>query len=404
VYSSRVTLEPGVFGISSPVLLLPDNLAETLSPEQFESILAHESRHIRYRDNLTAALHMTVEMLFWFHPLIWWIGARLTDERERDCDHAVLQEGNQPAEYARGIVSVCQSYIESPLLCAPGISGSDLKKRIREIMAWRGSQPLAGGGKVLLATAACGAVLIPFTVGILRAQTAAAPVSYDVAVIHPTDPRAHSSHMGPDGPRGGLRTQNTTILQLIAAAYHVEDFRVVDAPAWAGAEHFDVIVTPDRSEIIDDSKPEESDGVWHRDLERLQAVLRDRFHLRLHQDQREMPVYSMTEVKTGINLVSHSDQSPGPSIQMNNGRQITATAVTMDTLADELSRDLRRPVRNETRMDGRYDLRIDWTPDPDFPAAPIFSALTQQLGLRLEPAKGTMPVYVVDRLDRPTEN
>jgi uncharacterized protein (TIGR03435 family) len=117
-----------------------------------------------------------------------------------------------------------------------------------------------------------------------------------------------------------------------------------------------------------------------------------------------MPIYSLTEVKAGINLSAHSDQSSGPSIQMNNGRQITATAVTMDTLAGELARDLRRPVRNDTGMSGRYDLRIDWTPDPDFPTAPIFSAVTQQLGLRLESTKGAMPVYVVDQLDRPTEN
>ncbi|HEY4086018.1 MAG TPA: M56 family metallopeptidase [Bryobacteraceae bacterium] len=404
VYSSSVTLEPGVFGIVRPLLLLPDNLAETLSPEQFESILAHESRHIQYRDNLTAALHMLVEMLFWFHPLIWWVGARLTDERERDCDHAVLQEGNQPGEYARGIVSVCQSYVESPLLCAPGISGSDLKKRIREIMAWRGSQPLAGGGKVLLATAACGAVLIPFTVGILRAQTAAGPVAYDVAVIHPTDPAERRSHMGPDGPRGGLRTLNTTTQLLIGAAYHVEDFRVVNAPSWAASDRFDVIITPDRREVVDDSKPEESDRTWNRDLQRLQAVLHDRFHLRMHQEAREMPIYSLTEAKGGNKLSAHSAESAGPSIQMENPGRLTATAVTMDTLAGELSWRLHRPVRNDTRLAGRYDLKIEWTPDHDFPTAPIFGAITQQLGLRLDPAKGAMPVYVVDQLDRPSEN
>lgn len=404
VYSSHITLEPGVFGIVHPILLLPDNLMETLSPEQFESILAHESRHIRYRDNLTAALHMLVEMLFWFHPLIWWIGARLTDERERDCDHAVLQEGNQPGEYARGIVSVCQSYVELPLLCAPGISGSDLKKRIREIMAWRGSQPLAVGGKLLLAAAACGAVLIPFTVGILRAQTATAPVSYDAASIHPTDPNEHRSHMGPDGPRGGLRTLNTTTLLLIGAAYHVEDFRVVGAPSWAASDRFDVIVTPDRPEVVDDSRPEESERTWNRDLQRLQAVLRDRFHLRMHQEAREMPIYLLAEAKGGNKLSAHADGNAGPSIQMENPGRLTATAVTMDTLATELSWRLHRPVRNDTRLDGRYDLKIQWTPDRDFPAGPIFSAITEQLGLRLESAKGMMPVYVIDQLDRPSEN
>ena len=84
------------------------------------SYLAHELRHVRCSDNLTAALHMCVETLFWFHPVVWWIGARLTGERERDCDEAVLRLGNRPADYARSIVHVCEAYIELPLACASG--------------------------------------------------------------------------------------------------------------------------------------------------------------------------------------------------------------------------------------------------------------------------------------------
>src|SRR6185503_1030521 len=81
-YSSAAMLEPGVFGIFRPVLLLPEDLDRHLSPEQFNAVLAHESRHIHYRDNLTAAFHMLVETLFWFHPLVWWIGARLMEDRK----------------------------------------------------------------------------------------------------------------------------------------------------------------------------------------------------------------------------------------------------------------------------------------------------------------------------------
>jgi len=75
---------PGVFGVFIQVLLLPEGIADTLTPGQFDAILAHELRHVRYRDNLTATLHMCVETLFWFHPLVWWIGAQLMAERERD--------------------------------------------------------------------------------------------------------------------------------------------------------------------------------------------------------------------------------------------------------------------------------------------------------------------------------
>lgn len=119
-------MEPGVFGIRRPVLLVPASIVHELTPEQFDAVVAHERRHIACRDNLTAALHMSVEALFWFHPMVWWIGARLMAERERDCDEAVLKEGNRARDYAQGIVSVCRQYAESPLACTAGISGADL--------------------------------------------------------------------------------------------------------------------------------------------------------------------------------------------------------------------------------------------------------------------------------------
>jgi bla regulator protein BlaR1 len=122
-------LEPGVFGIFQPVLVLPEGLGDRLTAEQLQAVLTHEARHIECFDNLTAALHMIVETIFWFHPLVWWIGARLMDERERDCDEAVLRQGSQPGVYARGIVQVCETYVESPLACAPGISPSSSRTR-----------------------------------------------------------------------------------------------------------------------------------------------------------------------------------------------------------------------------------------------------------------------------------
>jgi beta-lactamase regulating signal transducer with metallopeptidase domain len=81
VLSSAAMIEPGVFGLFRPVLLLPEGIMDNLTPEQFDAVLAHELCHARYRDNLTAALHMCVETIFWFHPLVWWIGAKLIEER-----------------------------------------------------------------------------------------------------------------------------------------------------------------------------------------------------------------------------------------------------------------------------------------------------------------------------------
>ena len=72
--SSPASIEPSVFGIFRPVLLLPENITRDLTPDQIEAILLHESAHVNRRDNLAAALQMVVEALFWFNPMVWWIG------------------------------------------------------------------------------------------------------------------------------------------------------------------------------------------------------------------------------------------------------------------------------------------------------------------------------------------
>jgi hypothetical protein len=135
VRSSPGLLEPGVVGLWRPILLLPAGIKERLTPPQLEAVLAHELCHVRRRDNLFASIHMIAEAAFWFHPLVWWIGARLMEERERACDEEVLRLGSEPHIYAEGIVNVCKLYAESPLVCISGVTGSNIKKRIEVIMA-----------------------------------------------------------------------------------------------------------------------------------------------------------------------------------------------------------------------------------------------------------------------------
>ena len=134
VLSSSARLEPGVFGIFRPVLLLPDGLSEHLTQAQFDAIIAHELCHVRRRDNLTFAIHMMVEALFWFYPLVRWIGIRLIEERERACDEAVLRMGSDPQDYAEGIVTVCKFYLKSPLACVSGVTGSGSQTGVETIM------------------------------------------------------------------------------------------------------------------------------------------------------------------------------------------------------------------------------------------------------------------------------
>ena len=174
VRSSPGLLEPGVIGLLHPVLLLPADIQQRLTPPQLEAVLAHELYHIRRRDNLTSAVHMLVEALFWFHPLVWWIGARLVAERERACDEEVLRLGNAPHEYAEGILNVCKSYLESPLRCVTGVSGAGLRKRIQATLAGRVAGELNLAKKMALGVAGIIVLATPVVVGFLGAPSVGA--------------------------------------------------------------------------------------------------------------------------------------------------------------------------------------------------------------------------------------
>jgi uncharacterized protein (TIGR03435 family) len=162
-------LEPAVVGLWRPLLLFPTGIIDRFEPRQLAALLTHELCHVRRRDNLTAALHMIVEAVFWFHPLVWWIGSRLVEERERACDEDVLRLGNDPQVYAEGILNVCKLYKESPLACMPGVTGSNLRKRVEDIMRNRRAVNLSPGRAVLLIFAGIAALAAPIAVGAVQA-------------------------------------------------------------------------------------------------------------------------------------------------------------------------------------------------------------------------------------------
>jgi uncharacterized protein (TIGR03435 family) len=190
-------VEPGVFGIVRPVLVLPRGIVERLSTEQLDAIVTHELCHIRRRDNLTAALHMAVKGLFWFHPLVWWLEARLVAERERACDEAVLETTRRPLAYAEGILNVCKFYVEVPLSCVSGITGSGLKERIALILSGHSIQKLYLRQRALLALSCVLAVGLPLMAGLMhtaqgQTQPAAAGEKDDVTgtwqgIVHTPD-------------------------------------------------------------------------------------------------------------------------------------------------------------------------------------------------------------------------
>ena len=420
VRSSPSLLEPGVFGIFRPVLLLPQGIHARLDREQFQAILTHEWTHVRRRDNLAAAVHMLVEAIFWFHPLVWWIGARLVEERERACDEAVFSQGHEPEVYAEGILKVCRFYLESQLPCVAGVTGSDLTKRIEHIMAHRVAQQLNASKRVLLGAAAAATMAVPLTFGLLNAPPSRAQAqpergprpAFEVASIKPGDPKEPRFGIMLR-PGGRFTTTNATLRQLIGFAYDVRQNQITGGPSWGDADQYNIEAKPDGSFSV-------PTGQRGAELIRqmLQSLLAQRFHLKVHQEIRDEPVYELVLAKGGPKL---KDSAGGENESERIGRgTFTATATPIALLLKPLSQVLGRSIIDKTGLTGSYDFTLQWTPDsgqyrslggapiPDPPAdsdsVSLFTALQEQLGLKLESAKGSVEIIVIDSAEKPSEN
>lgn len=437
VRSSSGLLEPGVVGILHPILLLPEGIMNRLSPPQLKAVVAHELSHVRRHDNLTAAIHMVVEAVFWFHPLVWWIGARLVEERERACDEEVLSLGSEPRDYADAIVSVCKLYIESPLNCVSGISGSDLKKRIVRIMASDVGLIMGPGKKFLLAGAALMALAVPVVVGWGQVQSA------KLMLIHPQDGAKHAFEVATIKPSpatsAGVRialspanfsATDMSVIELIKFAYGMKsDEQLVGGPGWLKMEHFDIQGKGSEADIATFRKLGFEKGM---DVPRLlvQSLLQDRFQLKARVETRDLPAYALVVDKGGIKMKEVTvDPFPSPGVLAPPGphlprfartgpNEITATAWGMTQFAETLSHypDVgSRPVVDQTGLTGHYDFVLSGVAiaapfgpakalDEQTAEVSIFGALPEQLGLKLIPVKVPVEVLVIDHIEQPSPN
>jgi uncharacterized protein (TIGR03435 family) len=442
VRSSPGLLEPGVVGFLRPILLLPEGIAECLTSRQLEAVLAHELCHVRRRDNLTSAIHMIVETVFWFHPLVWWIGARLVDERERACDEAVLSLGNEPQVYAEGILNVCKIYSESPLRCVSGVTGSDLKKRVQAILTGRVAVELNFAKRISLAVAGMAALALPVIVGVMnapaiRAQSTTGAQKFEVASIRPDLQQGLMMVR----PLPGRLTASASVRLLIQNAYAVQPFQILGGPAWIDSERYQIEAKAD------------GNATRARMFLMLQSLLDDRLQLKTHRETKELPIYALAASRNGLKLPSPQDGgcvSPAPNappewaegrmegrmpspeqgqlpaprcgsvnvILAPSGARMQGGAVTMPEFIRVLSTVLGRTVIDRSGFKDPFDVRLDFLPDADTPALPapppdaggaspgssIFSAIQQQIGLRLESTRGPVEVIVIDHVERPTEN
>jgi uncharacterized protein (TIGR03435 family) len=229
-------------------------------------------------------------------------------------------------------------------------------------------------------------------------------------------------------PGGRFSANGMTIKFLIQAAYGLKEAQLSGVPAWADSERFDVEAKADEetAAIVDKLSREQRNQQL---MLMLQGMLADRCKLEVEHEKKELPVYALLVAKNGPKLqpsTASAEKSTGtagmagPRMTMNGRGNLTATFVDMDALANALSRPAGRPIINKTGLTGHYDCTLKWLPDDvqsnqggpkassddgaDSSGPSLFTALQEQLGLKLEAEKAPMDFIVIRHLERPSEN
>jgi uncharacterized protein (TIGR03435 family) len=253
--------------------------------------------------------------------------------------------------------------------------------------------------------------VVALVIAYLATLAASVPLS---AQAPPEAPRFDAASIKPNtsGSRGvsahstgsQLRATNVSLMWLVGDAYELQDFQIVGAPPWAASDRFDVMARASGIET---------------DLYRpmLRTLLAERFGLAAHKDTRELPVYALVAVREGrlgptlmpskVDCVT-AERTGGFCGTDTNNRSMRAGSQRMSELAAKLSQWVGRTVVDRTGLAGEYDFSLTWTSDVSRPPSPgdsgpsIFTALQEQLGLKLDSQRGPVEVLVIDRVEQPT--
>jgi uncharacterized protein (TIGR03435 family) len=226
---------------------------------------------------------------------------------------------------------------------------------------------------------------------------------YDVATFRPYVPGSTTSYS--PLPNGGFIAKGTTLKNFICGAYEKLDFQCLGGPGWLDSDRYDVEAKPD-STVAD--QLQKLDWKQRRPVQNQmdQALLADRLKLKVHFETKEMPIFALVIAKSGPKMTEAKDT--GSYSYSVGGGKMEAWGVSMDALARQLSQEVGHIVQDQTGLNGSYKFTLHYSDgvnsSPDSSAPSIFTALQEQLGLKLEPAKGPVEVLVIDHVERPSEN
>ena len=237
--------------------------------------------------------------------------------------------------------------------------------------------------------------------GLLRsalclAQSAPPQPAFEVAAIKPSKTGDTSSHWR--SGKGRITMDNLSVRQIILAAYGVKEYQLV-GPSWLDTERYHIDAKAEGN--VDDDKL----------MPMLQTLLAERFHLALHREKKDTTAYALVAAKGGLKI--RPVEGSGSNSNSRNGK-MTAKHVSMAKFAEFLARQVDRPVVDETGTgDDGFDFTLEWSNErvqraaetDGAPTAPsLFTALPEQLGLKLEARKVPVEMLVIDRVERPSEN
>ena len=246
------------------------------------------------------------------------------------------------------------------------------------------------------------------------ALPAKVPAAFDIATIKPSNATDGHTHVYRHPDDGGFQAGNISLKGLLEFAYGLPTTRMIGGPEWIGSAKWDVQAksSGDVDQAIHGLGVKESLAEKQK---MVQALLADRFHLTLHDETRELPLYALVVAKGGPKL--KLAEANGTSIGTGNSHISILGGESVTILAQELAKVLGRVVLDKTGIQGRYEITLRWTPEngppdklnggssPEETNGPsIFTAVQEQLGLRLDPQKGPVGVLVIDRVAMPTEN
>lgn len=434
---------PMTYGTLRPVILLPVD-AERWSDDALSRAMIHELEHVRRGDWLSQYMARFVSALYWFHPLVWMACRRLRLEAERACDDAVLTRSEATA-YADQLVLLAERLANTATPPLPAMAACrDLSTRVRAVLD--GAQARGRAGAVPVATAIVAAALFIVAVAPLRAVRQAqapsagvqhTPPTFEVASVKPNKSGEEERYIRID-PRGdGLTAVNMQLRQLITFAYQIQSFQLEGGPDWVASDRFDIVAKSERAVP--------ATGAFFGGQEPLRMMLRtllsDRFKLLLHKETKELPIFELVlarqdgrlgpqlrpaavecaaqaaAAKGGAPPASPGPPGPGSCFMNLNPVSVRGGGVTLAMLANILTGPTQRLVIDRTGLTGNWDLEVNYTPDrsqvppgvelpssidPNGPS--LYTAIEEQLGLKLRPARGPVEVLVIDSVQQPTPN